>query len=366
LSRKLRIAQIVPSLRATGPVNVAVDLTRELQLAGHDAHLFYLDNIIDQFVGDIPARLIDHRAMGELREFDIIHSHCLRPDFFVFRNRKKFRNVVKISTIHNLVHQDLSFAYNKIVATFTAFAWLQIWKRAFDALVVLNDFSVKYYSNYLPGSKLRRVYNGRRLQPSISQTIDEETSALIAAWRQTGKIVIGSCAALLPRKGLEQILSLLASDRRFVYLVVGDGPAREELQTKAISLNVSDRVRFVGQRKNVDQYLHKMDLFALPSRSEGLPLAALEATSIGLPVLCSDIDIFREIFSEADAAFFKLDDIASLVKAIDSMVGRLAEMGTEAKRRYLAGFTVERMAKNYLTIYDEDLPLLAARSNVVE
>ena len=64
-------------------------------------------------------------------------------------------------------------------------------------------------------------------------------------------------------------------------LLVGDGPERHRLQQLAENLGIADRVHFAGYQSRPEQFLHVMDIFALTSRLEGMPLAILEAWAAG-------------------------------------------------------------------------------------
>jgi len=73
------------------------------------------------------------------------------------------------------------------------------------------------------------------------------------------------------------------------YLICGRGPLREELEKKAEALELSDRVRFLGFRKDIGEICSTSDAFVFMSVHEGLPVALMEAMSSGVPIICSDI-----------------------------------------------------------------------------
>jgi glycosyltransferase involved in cell wall biosynthesis len=72
-------------------------------------------------------------------------------------------------------------------------------------------------------------------------------------------------------------------------LIVGDGPERNRLEETAAVLRISGQVIFAGYQPRPERFLHAMDVFALTSRSEGLPVSLLEAWAAGLPVVCSAV-----------------------------------------------------------------------------
>ena len=71
-------------------------------------------------------------------------------------------------------------------------------------------------------------------------------------------------------------------------LLIGDGPLRTTIRDKVCSLNLNDKVRFLGSRKDVYELYNVMDAFVLPSYYEGLPVVGVEVQSNGLPFWCSD------------------------------------------------------------------------------
>lgn len=73
-----------------------------------------------------------------------------------------------------------------------------------------------------------------------------------------------------------------------ILFLVGDGPNKDKITKKVEQLNISDKVIFLGLRDDVNELLSAMDVFILPSISEGLPIAAIEAQTNGLCTICSD------------------------------------------------------------------------------
>lgn len=106
------------------------------------------------------------------------------------------------------------------------------------------------------------------------------------------KFVIGSVGRLQYDKNqsflLDVLVEMLPQRPESVLLLVGDGAARQELQRKAETLGIANRVIFYGLSDRVEELLWAMDAFAFPSLSEGLGLVAVEAQAAGLPMVCSE------------------------------------------------------------------------------
>ena len=138
-------------------------------------------------------------------------------------------------------------------------------------------------------------------------------------------------------------------------VIVGDGPLRKELEGYSESIGVADSVDFTGllPRESVYEILHRSTIFALPSRSEGFCVAAVEAMACGLPVVGSDIDVLHEVLGD-HGIFFPPDDPEALSEEIIRLLANDDErekIGQELKCEAEAQFPIERTAQEYYKIY---------------
>lgn len=108
----------------------------------------------------------------------------------------------------------------------------------------------------------------------------------------TDCLVVGHVGRLQYQKNqtflLEAFQRLHTREPRARLVLVGEGPNLLDLEAKAVSLGVEEEVLFLGQRDDVPRLLQAFDLFAMPSRFEGLGMAAVEAQAAGLPCILSD------------------------------------------------------------------------------
>jgi len=136
--------------------------------------------------------------------------------------------------------------------------------------------------------------------------------------------------------------------------ICGDGVLRRKLETQIKSLGLEDSVKLLGQQNNVAKFLSSADVFVLPSRSEGLPIALLEAMSIGLPVIATKVEGMDEVVTEgAHGLFAPVDDVESLSQVILQLLRdphMRARMGAAAKRRVNEIYSVDRMGEQYLNL----------------
>ncbi len=344
----MNVAVILPSLANKAPIQVAKDLTAKMVLSGINVCVYYFDDVVEVDFSCKTERISFFKNI-DFDGFDIIHSHMLRPDAYVWYRRllDSCKKTGFVSTIHNIVEEDLCFNYGGFRAYVFSRLWRVFWS-AQDELIVLNNSAQKYYFNFLKRRKTNVIYNGRAL--TTSAYIEEEDECLLNKLRSEFH-VLGACAVLTRRKGLDQIIRILPARKEYALVVVGDGPARTELKNLAIELGVSDRCKFLGYRANAQSFLAQFDIYVMPSRSEGLPLALLEAAGNKLPVVCSDIEVFKEIFTDKEVSFFELQNELDLIKALDSCLKNKTTLAFNIYKKYTERFTDEFMAKRYIELF---------------
>jgi glycosyltransferase involved in cell wall biosynthesis len=110
----------------------------------------------------------------------------------------------------------------------------------------------------------------------------------------TADTVIGGVGRHVERKGfrylIEAMPAVLERHSQVTLALVGDGPQRKELEDLAASLGIGNKVRFLGFRRDIRYVLQSIDIFAVPSLREGLPLTMLEAMAEGRPTVASAVD----------------------------------------------------------------------------
>ncbi len=346
----LRVAVLLPSLANKAPVQVAKDLVGGFVLSGADVNVYYFDDIVEV---DFPCKIerISFFTALDFELFDVVHSHMLRPDAYVWYRRllKPSNKVGFVSTIHNIVEQDLYFNYGRLKSYVFSRLWRIFWS-AQDELIVLNNSAQRYYKNFIRGRKTNVIYNGRAL--STLAPLEQNDLNLISPLHLNFQ-VLGSCAVLTRRKGLDQIIRILPKCREYALVLIGDGPAGSELKSLAAELGVADRCVFLGYRADAQSFLPQFDIYVMPSRSEGLPLALLEAAGNGLPVLCSDIEVFKEIFSSDEVSFFELENEKDLIKALKHCFENKATLSSNIQKKYVNNFTDKIMTIRYLELFED-------------
>jgi L-malate glycosyltransferase len=346
---KIRVAIIVPRLAQLGPVKVMQALVNSLSENDElQIKVFYLDKNIDTKVKMIvPCERLNPRKFC-FSDYDIVHTNGIRPDLFAFLNRKNIR--YHISTIHNFVFDDLKFTYNRLISWLFGNIWLILWKRA-DKLVCVSTAMKSYYAKWFSLSILEVIYNGID-EPDNSFTPDYDVIQAIKDFRSKGLNVLGSAGVITRRKGMDQFLHLASKEGKIALVVIGQGKELANLKHCAEKLKITDRCLFCGFKSNAVKYFRFFDFFLVPSRSEGFGLTLIEAVQQRVPVICSDLEVFQELFNEDELTFFKLDDLTSLSKAIMTATETGTKKAELAYKRYLNIYTACLMAKHYFELYE--------------
>lgn len=173
--------------------------------------------------------------------------------------------------------------------------------------------------------------------------------------RDNFSFVMGTHAVVSKIKGLDTIIQALPNLKGFSFVIIGDGPEVENLKLLANKLKVDDRVFFLGFKTNIGSFFKFYDIYVMPSRSEGLPIALIEAVSCKVPCLTSDIPTFKELFTNDEVPSFELDNSEDFCKEILKFkeIDFRESHIEKAYNKYIQKYSDEIMAKNYYNLYTE-------------
>jgi len=180
---------------------------------------------------------------------------------------------------------------------------------------------------------------------------------LCAEWGLSPERPLVACVGrLVPLKN--QALALDAIERvpEAALVVVGEGPSLADLRGRSERAGLGDRVVFAGLRPDARAVIGAADAVLMPSRSEGLPLAALETLASGTPLVATDVRGLRELLTDdVDALLVPPDAPEAMAGALRRVLSgpdlraRLAEGATATAARY----SEETMIAQYLGLYEE-------------
>jgi len=226
-------------------------------------------------------------------------------------------------------------------------------RKAADTLIKKYSFSEK---------KVFTVHNGINGANFLKNDFQREKIA---------PYVIGTVGRLYPQKNHKLFLDMAklllnssgGGDMKF--LIVGDGPLRNELEDYARHLEIDSSVIFAGERTDIPELLQGMDIFVTTSSYEGLSNTIMEAMSAGLPVVATDVGGNSELIIDGETGFLcPSNNVDALVAMVNNLIEdqqRARLMGEKGKRRILYEFGIDKMVRATENIY---LKLLEEKSLV--
>jgi len=204
------------------------------------------------------------------------------------------------------------------------------------------------------------IKNGIELWP-IKEPIKEILTRLRAELGlRSGDFVYLSVGRVTSEKGhtylLEAVPKVLAHyPDHTVFIIAGEGQLRRSLEEKAATLGINNVVHFLGSRTDIQDLLTLADVFVMPSLSEGLPLALLEAMSVGLPVVASRVGGIEAVVSHGENGYlFEPKDIeaisSALIKIREDDYAR-SQFGNANRELIAREYTIQRMCSKYETLF---------------
>jgi glycosyltransferase involved in cell wall biosynthesis len=363
--KQLRVLYLIDSLGIGGAERVLVDLSRRLLERGVDVHVVAMrerdgNPLAASFRGlgiDVPQlgikRLRDPDAYRRVRcaiaqcAPDVVHTHL------------ECSNVLGTLASHRLgvpsvatLHSDMPPFRSRAGLRGRLAAYLL---RRYAARVYLVSRSACHH--HLRFSRLRPetavvLNNGVDVEkyatcaPAVRRELRKEFGISNAA------PLILTVAVQRPEKGIEYMIAALTYVRRrlpdAVYLLVGTGPARADLEGQTQRLGLGDAVRFAGARSDIERFLASADVFVLPSLKDSLPTAVAEAMASGLPIVASDVDGISEMIEHGKTGLlFRAGHVAGLAEAVTSLLedrDKALSLGRAAREVACARFDVRSSA----------------------
>jgi glycosyltransferase, family 1 len=343
----MKIAFIIPSLINEGPVIVSKDIIEGLIDKVTLIDVYYFDERENTLSFSCNTYRISFFQKIDFNKYDVVHTNMLRPDLYTWYHRKKTDKCKFVSTIHQFMYETLKNTYNRFIAFIFEKVWIHALKKQ-DEIVYLNHIMEHTYKNRIKKAS-NVIYNGRTFSKEIINAPVEEHSKLLAIKKQFK--IIGIHCIVTKIKGVHQTILALKHLPDYFFIIVGDGTELENLKSLAKRENVYDRCWFLGYKKNAISYLKYFDVYAATSYSEGFGLSLLEAGQCKLPIVCSNIAIFKELYNENEVVFYELDNIASLSEAIAKAFNNKQQYAENIYKRAIDDYSIENMSNQYLKLY---------------
>ena len=362
---KVLITTDLYTTATNGVVTSVKNLYEELSKKGHDVRILTLSESMKShkdgdvyYIRSMPFAVYPnvrmplsyrHSLIKELISWkpDVIHSQC---EFFSFQyalriSRKTGAPIVH--TYHTLYEQYVTYVIpsrrigKHIVRVFSR-------KRLEKAEAVIAPTSK--VEDALRGYKLDNticvVPSGISLEQHKKRLTEEER---LAKRHELGieddQLVLLNLGRLGTEKNLDELLHLFAHaiehNKNMTFMIVGDGPAKEQLEKLAQELGIEKRVIFTGMvdPQQVQDYYQLGDLFVSASTSETQGLTYIEAAANGLPLLCREDDCLKDVICQGENGF-EYTNAEEFIETIDKMTN-------DPQWRVLAGKRSEQIAASF-------------------
>lgn len=359
----IRILQIVPNMQAGGIETWLMNQYRcldrtkiQYDFLVHYEKPFFYDEEIERLGGRIyrcsmreDSNILKYwkflvKFFKEHPEYKVVHGHM--PSFsFIFMGAARYCGVpVRINHSHNSSH-------NKSLKGFVEGLLTRFVKINSTHLFACSNLAGQYMYGK---SKYTVIHNAVdvekfRFNKSVRQEVRMELGL-------EDKFIVGHIGRFNLQKNhtflLEIFKSFSEKRKDAILLLIGTGELLESVLNKVKSLGIEDKVKYIGVRGDTDRLYQAMDVFALPSLFEGLPVVGVEAQASGVPFLMSDT-ITREVGLINVAQFIPIDKgVDPWVEALCSVDGSMDR--SEAYLQVAAkGYDIHEETKKIVGIYTD-------------
>lgn len=387
--RRPRVARIITRLNIGGPSIQAIDLSRELASGGFETLLIHgrlpegegdmtsilpLDGIDALFVDRLvrPISPLDDLRAGwriyqALRRWqpDIVHTHMAKAGSLgrlaaLAYNRTKGRRhpARLIHTYHGHVFEGY-FGSPSTKVFLSIERWLA---RRTDALIAISEQVKKDLLDTYKVAREQQVQLiplGFNLDRLLAVDVPARQAARAALGIPADAIVIATVGRLTGIKQhalfLDMASRLAQRSARYLFLIVGDGELRADLEAHTSRLQLGERIRFLGWRGDLETIYGATDVFVLTSRNEGTPVALIEAMAAEVASVSTDVGGVRDVITEAAlGTLVSFGDAAALAEAVAALADDeplRRKVGRAARTSVRERFHVSRLIDDITALY---------------
>lgn len=352
----MKIAHIVDTMSVGGAETVVAQMCRLQRQQGHEPQVYAISQLGElgknlqsegfRVESDVGRHLVDS-SLGFfrlLRAFkpDVAHLHDPTATIYAALAARLSGVPSVISTRHSLVAPPWNIVAERKYVIAARFC---------DWIVGICEATANNIKNvgHIPVGKIACVYNGalgiELLAKEHWPIKDGFTLLFVGRLEQVKNLPLM----------LEAVSGAVAKNERIRLWIVGDGSQRSMLEQLTCELGLKSTVTFWGQQLEVAKFFSAADVFVMSSESEGLPISLLQAFSVGLPAIVTDVGGMAEVVRFADGGtVVPLTDNKAMTEEIlhfaDNAVQR-NHFSANAKAAFSSRFTLDAMVSSYEKIY---------------
>ena len=258
-------------------------LLQELRAIKTDPHIIHVNNYMLRYVNPI-VNILDLYKLLRHRNIDLIHTHGYRADALGYL-LARLKGLPIIATVHGHI------TYNWTLRMYTKLDCALL--RRFDRVIAVSEgIKAELIAHSVEEERMTVIPNGVTVSES-DESFQRKRMAIRQLCGIHDEFTLGYIGRLSPEKGVKYLVKAASFLKRMQVpikvLLIGEGSEREELERLVKDCDLDDTVIFTGFRKQIDQWISGLDVFVLPSLTEGTPLSLLEVMACGVPVVASAV-----------------------------------------------------------------------------
>lgn len=356
----MKIAHVVDSMEVGGAEMLVMQMCRLQRDDGHDPRVYAVANLGTlgeqmQREGFAVQPNVGRHLMDATHSFfrifkrsrpDVVHLHNPTPTIYAALAARMAGVPSTVSTRHSLVAPPRNPVEELKYAAAAKFC---------DWIVGVCDETTNNLKSLhsVPPQKIARVYNGTL--PLLRVTKEQ--------WPPKSGFTMVYVGRLEPVKNHALLLNAFHAALSYMpdlrLWMVGNGTERTALEGLTTKLGINRQVAFWGQQMEVAPFFSAADAFIMSSKSEGLPMSLLQAFSLGLPAIVTNVGGMAEVVRLARAGFtVSVTDPTEMVSAILRLASNMAErerFSMNAEAAFRSRFTLQTMVDSYMAIYRNTL-----------
>lgn len=280
---------------------------------------------------------------------DVLHIH--RQDLFFAGVIAKFAGATCVKTQHS------TFSNRWFTWSFAVLRRLLV-RKLFG--VVFHSIGPSVYKNELEYYKNKSVqinnwYDEKRFFPAQSTEKKQDLRDKLGIPKDSFAVIsVGGCFPIKNHTDILQAVSLLKDSFKVMYLHLGTGDQETEEKELATKLGIKEQVRFVGPTDQVREFLVASDIFAMPSKFEGLGIAALEAMACGVTPVLYNVPGLRDLVVNEQNGYLVDPNWKSLASVITCSYNdkvKTRRLGREAAEYVKSEFSMSKNVQKMIELY---------------
>jgi glycosyltransferase involved in cell wall biosynthesis len=257
---------------------------KHLDRAGKKYYKIFVNDYKLKYLNPL-VNIVETYKLLKKQKFDLIHTHGYRADVLgIFLS--KLMGLPFISTCHGFILNDLNL---KLYSRLDHF----VLRFANKIMAVSQGIKNDLVKSGIEESLITVIQNAVDLNGNEELFTQNRQIKRALFNIKDNEFVVGYIGRLSEEKGvkylIEAILMLHDLNMPVKTIIIGEGPQRNELEDLVKKTNIEDRIFFTGFQDNIEYWLPSIDVFALPSLTEGTPMSLLEAMAEGIPVVASAV-----------------------------------------------------------------------------